>query len=323
MVAMLSMGVSSCSKDDPEPSNPEVNSGQDSGQKSDYYSIPINILRLSNGIAFNWENGSETKYFYWEFFSQEEYDKLSKSEVVSKVVTGNPKDRITPKKDDFACIYNCLPNTTYIIATVSFSKEDKQGELSVTYVKTKSSNNQPLAPIDGVTYAYDSQGNYYYQWNITKNTYCSRYYTYAAASPDYFLTFHYAFNGLTPMVAWLIKNEIDKNIGDHSTNINVSNDFGWDFDNGRDKLYTGQIESGIKNDFRAFVFTDNYFLVLTWGVGVDGELSGVISAGGADFTTSYANGIPSLESYMVQNMVNESPKKFNGNTTDIELTRIK
>ena len=205
----------SCGGEDEEESsvNPEPT------QTLQCYTEPSNILLMSDGLAFNWTYGSDTKYFYWETFTQDEYNKLSESEIIKRVVTNDTDDRITPDYDDLACVYNCKESTSYVIVTISFSEGDKQGDIVKTPMTTKSTKNQPSATINDVSY-YTSSGNTYYGWTAKKNNYCKQYYTYAAASPDIFYSYYMMDSGYTPMIAWEIRNEITKNGEDHSTGIN-------------------------------------------------------------------------------------------------------
>lgn len=289
---------------------------------SDCYVEPTNILLMSDGLAFNWDFGRNTKYYYWDIFSQSDYNKMSESEVLKKVVTGDVDDRLLPENDDYACTYDLKANTQYVIITVSFAEGDRQGDIVVTPLTTKSTTNQPEAAINDMSYYSDNSKNYYYGWNVKKNTYCREYYTYAAASPAYFWIYYLLEEGAYPMIAWLVKNEIQKDGEDHSTSMNDGITY-LPFNNGRDQFYAAQVENGTSY-FSAFPYTDKYFCVFTWGTGSTGELSGVINAIWYDFTddSSSAKSGKALKAVTPKTKSGE-PKKLNINTKDIKLTRLK
>lgn len=290
---------------------------------TDCYAEPSNVLQMSDGLAFNWEIGRNTKYYYWGCYEQSVYNKMSESEVLKNIVTGNVSDRVLPDNDGFACTYDLDANTQYVVITVSFAEGDRQGDLVVTPITTKPTSNQPEATINDVSYYTDNSNNYYYGWNIKKNTYCSQYYTYAAASPDNFWAYYRLAEGTGVLVAWALRTEIQKDGQDHTTSIN--NGYSWlPFNNGRDQFYAAQVESGVTSDFRAFPNTDKYLLILTWGTNASGELSGVMNYEGYNFTSSSSS---ARKGEMLKanshHKSSGTPKILNLNTQDFKFTRLK
>lgn len=257
-------------KDDPETVDTVI--------IKDCYTEPSKILLMSNGVAFNWNFGSDTKYFHWTFFSQEDYNSMSESEIIA---TLKEQDAYEPDHDDFACIYSTSPDVTIsnlslVVVTLSYSSDNQQGELVVTPMTTKSDVDQPEATIDEVVYDKDKNGNDVYRCKITKNNFCKLYYTYIAACPDIFLSYYIMAQGYTPMLAWLLRNEKDKDGQGHSTTINVREAFGenWKFRNGRDKFFTAQLNDGYSY-FTADKKNDKYVMFVTWATGNNDELSGI------------------------------------------------
>ena len=289
---------------------------------TDCYVELSNILQMSDGLAYNYSFGRNTKYYYRKTFTQSNYNKMSENEVLSTVATGKVEDRIVPDNDDYGCTYNLAANTQYVVVTVSYAENDRQGDIVVTPLTTKSTNNQPEAEINDMSYYTDSSNNYYYGWNIKKNTYCREYYTYAAASPSYFWIYYLLEEGAYPMIAWLVKNEIQKDGEDHSTSMNDGFTY-MPFNNGRDQFYASQVENGTSY-FTAFPYTDKYFCVFTWGTGSTGELSGVINAVWYDFTeeSSSAKNGKALKA-VTPNTISGEPKELNINPKKIKLIRLK
>lgn len=322
----------SCGSDDDEEDSTDIKQPQgpngsqgggtnSGGGTSNCYTEPSNILLMSDGIAFNWKYGSDTKYYYWGFFTQYEYNLMSEGEIITSIVTGKTEDRNAPDNDDFACLYNCDPSSQYVIVTVSYASGDKQGDMVVTPLSTKSTSNQPRAAIENVHYNTDYNNNAIYKWSAKKNNYCKQYYTYAAASPDMFYSYMFMDEGYTPMVAWLIRNEILKNGEDHSTNINVWPSYGWDFDNGRDKFFGAQVESGTSS-LRAFKGIDKYLLLLTWGTGSTDELSGVFESVLYTLSTSSSTRSMSELNIMPRQKMTGEPGKLSARQSDFRLIRL-
>lgn len=282
------------------------------------YVEPTNILQLCDGLAFNWQFGRNVKYYYWDIFKQTEINKMSDNEIIKKLVTGEIEDRVVPDNDDYACFYNLNENTQYVVITVSYAEGDRQGEMVKTPLTTKSSKNQPEATINDMTYFTAQDNKVYYEWNVIKNTYCREYYTYAAASPEYFATLYYLVEGAYPMVAWAIKNEIQKNGEDHTTSINDGYIY-MPFDNGRDKFWGAQVENG-KTRFMAFPATDNYFCVLTWGTNSSGELSGLLNSVAYDLSDDGTE--EKHQKLMSRRKSTGVPKKFMMNAKSLKLVRI-
>lgn len=285
------------------------------------YVEPANILQMCEGLAFNWEFGRNVKYYYWKIFTQQNYNKMSENEVIKEVVTGEIDDRYIPDNDDYACFYNLNANTQYVVVTISYAEGDRQGEVVITPLTTKSYNNQPEAMIEDLSYYTDNSGDYYYGWNVKKNTYCREYYTYAAASPAYFATYYYLENGTDALVAWAIRNEIQKDGQDHTTSINSGYQY-MPFNNGRDMFYGSQVENGITY-FSAFPYTDKYLTIITWGTSSSGELSGVLNTTWVDFTEDDS----SAKSGRLLNVSKHKkstgePKKIMLNSKDIKIVRV-
>lgn len=285
---------------------------------SDCYVEPANILQMCDGLAFNWTYGHNVKYYYWNIFTQSDYNKMSESEIISQVATGKVDDRNVPDNDRYACFYNLNANSQYVVVTVSYAEGDRQGDIVSTPLTTKSSANQPEATINDLSYIPEGNDKYSYGWNVVKNTYCREYYTYAAASPDYFATYYYLEEGCYPLIAWALRNEILKNGEDHTTSINEGYIY-MPFDNGRDKFYGAQVENG-QSKFTAFPYTDNYMCIITWGTNTNGELSGTLDAVWADLTSDDDEVKErKVLNAMSPKKTNSGPKKISINTKDIQL----
>ncbi len=289
---------------------------QSRGIEPDCFTEPANILLMSDGLAFNWQHGKNTHYYYWGIFSLEDYNKLNEAEIIEKVATGNVDDRVTPDQDNYACFYNLNAKTQYMVVTISYATNGKRGEVVITPLTTKSSSSQPVAVVESVSYATDSNNNYYYAWDVEKNTYCNQYYTYAAASKDYFKTYYWQEEGAIAILAWAIREEILSDAESHNTRINS-------FSDGRETFIGAQVNNGTSY-LAANVYTDTYFQVVTWGTDSRDELSGKLGGGIVDLSEdSSETSKARVKPLNANTHSSEGPKKVLVNRNDIEIFRIK
>ena len=289
---------------------------QSRGIEPDCFTEPANILLMSDGLAFNWQHGKNTHYYYWGIFSLEDYNKLNEAEIIEKVATGNVDDRVTPDQDNYACFYNLNAKTQYMVVTISYATNGKRGEVVITPLTTKSNSSQPVAVVESVSYATDSNNNYYYAWDVEKNTYCNQYYTYAAASKDYFKTYYWQEEGAIAILAWAIREEILSDAESHNTRINS-------FSDGRETFIGAQVNNGTSY-LAANVYTDTYFQVVTWGTDSRDELSGKLGGGIVDLSEdSSETSKARVKPLNANTHSSEGPKKVLVNRNDIEIFRIK
>ncbi|MBQ2807868.1 MAG: hypothetical protein IJF06_02065 [Bacteroidaceae bacterium] len=277
------------------------------------YTKPTNVLILSDGIAYNWEHGTDTRYFYDKLFTIDEYNKMSTAEISDKVATGNIEDRNVPDPNNYACHYNLYPDYEYVYVTVSYTMDGERGETVTTRFKTKSISAQPLAEIIDCAYYTDSNNGTYYGWNIVKNTYCKEYYTYAAACKDIFMTLSWAAKGATAIYAWAILEEIKKNPSDHSTNIN-------ELTNCSEYFYSAQLNNGISY-LPAILGYENYLQIVTWGLSNSGDLSGVLDCKIYDLQSSSSTSIARCK--YDKKVVDGKPESVIVNRNDLEVFRVK
>ena len=283
------------------------------------YTEPTNILLMYNGLAFYCNYGADTQYFYWKSFTQEEYNKMTEAEVRNKVITGEKDDQHKVDYEMAYAVTNCKEKTQYVIVTVSYGKNDEEGEMTVTPMTTKSSIDQPVAEIDkdNVTIYGPYNNQYYYEWTAVRNTYCSKYYTYAAASSDWFYALSELDRDCDIFLALEMKNEISKNGERHSTNINTWGN--WTF-KGRDMMFAAQVESGAST--LSASTTDKYLLIVTWGASLSDELSGIFDwVYYWDFFSDSASA--RLRKVRGKNRVDESRKELSFDTRALKLERIK
>ena len=302
ILALCACSFMSCSED--------VDNNNDS---SDCFTRPTNVLILSDGIAYNWEHGENTRYFYDKLFTIEEYNKMSAAEITNIVVTGNVDDRTIPDPTNYACHYNLYPNREYVYVTVSYTMDGDRGETVTTRFRTKGSTSQPLAEITECSYYKDGYENTFYGWDVVKNTYCREYYTYAAASRDIFKTLYWASEGATAIYAWAILEEIKKNPQDHSTRIN-------ELTSGSEYFYAAQLNNGISY-LPAILGYDKYLQIVTWGLDNAGDLSGMLDCRVYDLESSSSAPIARYKSD--KEVVDGEPKSVVVNKNDIAVFRVK
>lgn len=286
---------------------------------ADCFVEPANTLLMSNGLAFNWHFGSNTKYYYWGAFSLSKYNKMSEQEVIDAVDTGNAENRVIPNQDNYACFYNLSPSTQYMIVTVPYAADGSRGQVIITPLTTKSSNNQPIAEITEVSYYTNSSNDYFYGWTVAPNNYCSQYYTYAAASKNSFDTYEWSMEGADALFAWAIREEIKNNGEDHATRINELTD-------GREYFYAPKVNGSEPSFMEANIYTDLYLQIATWGTDVNGELSGYLNTWCSYLGQTKNNETSAVKLKKANQgsvLTIKEPKMVNVNRKDLTIVRIK
>lgn len=249
---------------------------QRAGREKACYAKPSNVMNFTFDLVMNFNCGSNTKFFYVRAFKTSGLSRYTDEELVKSVLDEEAAwDRITYEEADLArCFGEKLePNTSYTIVTVSYSKEDKLGEVIKYEVKTKPVENQPMVDIIDVG-IYTKNGKDVYGITVKKgqNGFCDKYYVWGAAGKT--LSSYYIYGTIK---AWYLYQEIKANPISHATNINKYLDK-WTLETtvGREYLH-GPLsqEESLSSDL-LFSYDDYYVDIVAWGIDADGEHSGLI-----------------------------------------------
>lgn len=249
---------------------------QRAGREKACYAKPSNVMNFTFDLVMNFNCGSNTKFFYVRAFKTSGLSRYTDEELVKSVLDEEAAwDRKTYEEADLArCFGEELePNTSYTIVTVSYSKEDKLGEVIKYEVKTKPVENQPMVDIIDVG-IYTKNGKDVYGITVKKgqNGFCEKYYVWGAAGKT--LSSYYIYGTIK---AWYLYQEIKANPISHATNINKYLDK-WTLETtvGREYLH-GPLsqEESLSSDL-LFSYDDYYVDIVAWGIDADGEHSGLI-----------------------------------------------
>lgn len=273
---------------------------QRAGLESDCYAKPSNFLTFVHDVAFNFTCGNNTKFFYVRAFPTANISRYTNAELVQSVLNeGDKWDRITKAEASRAgCFRELLDaNTSYTIVTVSYSNNDKLGDVEKIEFKTKPTVNQPTADIVDVTIG-TKNNTPVYGISVKKgqNGYCEKYYVWGAAGS--FISSYFIYPAVK---CWYIKQEIKSEPTSHSTNINKYLDAATgNISNGREYLH-GPLsqEESISSDLK-YSNDDAYIDVIVWALDADGELSGYVTS----------------ERYTISN---SSRKKASANSAEIKV----
>lgn len=199
---------------------------------------PTNIVTLSDGVAFDYEYEGNVTYFYRKLYTPDLLERMTDIEIINDM-TSDIGDRLTPNDDYVTAISNIESLTDYVICTVGFDSDGRNGELVRTPVRTKNDANQAIAVISDVKY-----NDTYWMWTTTPNAYVTRYY-------QAFISNYDLYNDSDVMVAWYYHKDIQQNPEDNEP---IAQGGSW-----RRERNGGTV-----------------FHVVTWAVGADGSFSGVI-----------------------------------------------
>lgn len=222
--------------------NREVSVHQAGINASNCSAEPNTVVTLSNLVACDFSYDSNVKYFYAAIATTSWDDRMTDDEIISKI-TSNDSGRMTPSDGYVISFPSLSERTKYNIYTVAFDNNGKHGDLIRKSITTKSSTNQAQATFSSVSYT-SSQ----WKWTTKTNAYTDYYYMWFVANsyPD----LYYYNDGI---VAWYFKRALDEDV---------------------DKSIFAPIKNG--GDWVA-TKDGNYFDAITWAVGSDGELSGIVN----------------------------------------------
>ena len=282
-------------------------------------------LLMCRGYAYKVSSGSSTKYFYQGMYTLSDYNKMSEKEVIADVVTGKVDDRDTPSDDNFYS-WNLNENTSYVLAMVPYGENDRQGKLFIQKFKTKKSDSEPQVEISNFSINWSTDS---YVWNVTKNTYCASYYMYATASKTHFPTFLWMEEGALALIGWAVRSEMEKDNSNHLAYINQNTWKDWGYNNytAVERFYAEQINDGTSS-LAANPLSDKYMQIVVWGTKGNGDLSGYLTFGYADWSeaTSRASKdriVTPLNTYVTKEVNDSKLKCIRGNVNDIEIIRLK
>lgn len=249
---------------------------QRAGREKACYAKPSNIMNFTYDLVMNFNCGSNTKFFYIRAFKTSALSRYTDEELVKSVLDEEAAwDRTTYEEADLAICFgeDLEPNTSYTIVTVSYSKEDKLGDVIKYEVKTKPVENQPMVDILDVSTG-TKNGKEVYGITVKKgqNGFCEKYYVWGAAGKTLSSCYIYG-----TIKAWYLYQEIKANPISHATNINKYLDkMILETTVGREYLH-GPLsqEESISSDL-LFSNDDYYIDIVAWGIDADGEHSGLI-----------------------------------------------
>lgn len=200
---------------------------------------PTNIVAIADGIACDFEYGSNVVYGYAKLYTPSRLERMTDAEIIAEMASDDVENRITPERNIIYVSSGLSSNTDYVICTVGFDANNKSGELVKTPVSTKSSSNQPVARITDVS--YDES---YWYWTTEPNGFVTKYYQIAFVDEEYLYE-------PDAYIAWLFDNAMKDDPEGFQPIVQEDN---W---------YRN------RNGY-------TFFHQVTWAVGAEGTFSGVI-----------------------------------------------
>lgn len=133
---------------------------------------PLHISTLANGVAFDFDysNAGKVAHFFCGYMEASRSGSMTNPEIIS--VLKHDFQRHLPADDDVMDFAGLKAGTNYIVYTLAYDYEGKQGELIATTISTSPSiTNEPCAWISDLTFSSAR-----WMWSITKSATCYAYY---------------------------------------------------------------------------------------------------------------------------------------------------
>lgn len=226
---------------------------QSAGLDANLEVSPNNIVTLADGFAFDFNYGSNVKYYYVARYLPSALERKTDDEIIAEM-SSNSSNRDTPSDGYVTSWKNQNPLTEYIICTVGYNQEGKHGALKKTTIKTKKGTNQALATISDVQY-----NDTYWYWTTTVNGFVTKYYM-------WFITNTNLYSTTDAAIAWFFDKAMKTNPNDFSP--------------------IAQGDSWQRNRNGGTIFH-----VATWALDVDGNFSGVIGRFSGSISSSSSKSI--------------------------------
>lgn len=275
-----------------------VNVRQD-GLLASCHATPSNDAKLvmSYGIVCPIITDNNTKYFRYHVYTEAEWTSIStnSSVVEAKVQSDNWKtfniDATTTSRE--VSVLTLSPDKRYVLVTMPYDLQGQRGSVGELTFQTQPATNQPLVtPMPDRQTLNTTDGGVtgmFYRIKLVPDEFTGSYYTYVCAGPDRFpsMTGRSGSNGTyNPrngiLMAWELQH------------LEISNDLLADNDapeinrptspNTREKAYMqrGQASTVL---FQA-LSSDKYIEIVTWGIDLNGNKSGLVYDVVYDVTSS-------------------------------------
>lgn len=200
---------------------------------------PNSIVTLADGYAFDYDFGSNVKYYYVASYLPANIDRKTDDEIIAEM-SSDSSNRDTPSDGYVTSWSNLRSQTEYIVCTVGYDQNGKHGALIKTSITTKSGSNQAVASISNVQY-----DDTYWHWTTSVNGFVTKYY-------QWFVTRTDLYSASDATIAWFFNDAMKKNPGNFSP------------------IVQGDTWRSARNG-------GTMFHVVTWAVDVSGNFSGLIS----------------------------------------------
>lgn len=152
---------------------------QDSDLDPDAYVKPTNVIKLYNGIAFDYAFGKTVSYYFRGYMEKDAVASMTDEEIITVLET--KFKRYTQSENEVAVFAGLDEGKAYMIYTVGYNKQGKRGILTKTEFITKTKQtNEPMAWISDLT---NDSNNWY--WTVTKSATCSSYYMISTEDYDF------------------------------------------------------------------------------------------------------------------------------------------
>lgn len=286
LAVMLSVQFTSCGSNDDktEPIDPPIDP-----PVSTISTNVTNLLDFSYGFAYNFQAGSDVKFFNVLIFSKAELNTMTQAEIINRVSSNGTRTAASNARFP-KYISGLQPNTEYCFVIISYDNNDSMGEVTKQYFKTKPDVNQPEVYLNNVD-IYTRNNIPYWDITVTKgnNGYCSKFYVWLATG----IQLSSVYFSINPyIICWYLKQDIDINSRSHTTSINkkldeyIYSSTGYTYTSDCIEILDGPKTQDTADSEIRYVDYAQGIYVLMWGMDSYGNFSGLVTGAPIDFSSS-------------------------------------
>ena len=172
---------------------------QMTGLVGDCEVVPMNLVVLTDGVAFDFKFGKKVSYYYYGYIEKVVAGSMTDDEIAEH--SQENFKRYTPEEDHLGSIDGLYSSTEYYVVAFGYDSKGNRGDMTKILVTTKPIiTNRARVTISNVTYNSTE-----WNWNTTISPYAKKYYMLALSG---LYAWYYGEFMCDAEIAWGIKDGI-------------------------------------------------------------------------------------------------------------------